>query len=107
MTVGATEKEISSYSWCDAIIDGITWENDGRDLVLKWKRDGKNIGVLTCTWAHTIFINLKTGNNSSGGTLLTWDASFTQTQNKEWRVMFDFASQGEINFECHEIFFAT
>ena len=76
-----TGKDVEDYSWCDANIESISWENEGRDIVLKWLRHNKNIGTLEATWAHATVLNIVSGENLSGGTLLTWDAEFTPALN--------------------------
>lgn len=93
--------EIAEISWCDVNLTEISWANDGRDLILKWNLHNSRKGVLKCTWAHSIVINLET-NKNEGGVLLTFDAMFQQ-QSKGWEVVFDFASKGSIKFKCNEL----
>lgn len=98
--------DVSNSSWCDANLTGISWGNDGRDLILTWDRSNKPIGTLTCTWAHALKVDITMGVNE-GGYPLTWDAEITQVSKSEWSLIFDFASQGIIKLKCTEIFLET
>jgi len=95
--------DVAKSSWSDANLTGLKWENDGRDLILNWARNGKSIGVLKCTWARKLKINITMGENE-GGYLLTWGANINSVSDTGWILSFDFASKGEIELTCNEIF---
>lgn len=98
-----TGSEVAKRSWCDVTLTEILWVNDGRDFVLKWNLHNNQRGILECSWAHSININLISSENE-GGFLLTFDAKFQQ-QDRGWKVEFNFASKGTIELECNELLF--
>jgi len=97
--------EVTEISWCDVNLTVLSWENDGRDLILKWNLHNKQKGVLKCLWASSINISLKTVKNE-GGLPLTFDANFQQ-QTQGWDVIFNFGSRGTIEFMCNELMLET
>ncbi len=37
------------------------------------------------------------------GTPMTWNAQFDKAESGGWSVLFDFASTGEVSFQCSEL----
>ena len=97
-----TAIEASKYSWCDAELLGIAWGNEGRDLIIKWKKHRNSIETLTCTWVHSITFNLQTSENE-GGYPLTYEAKINEGEVNGWQVLFDFANRGLIEFKCNDL----
>jgi len=94
------EKQINELINGDATLVGISWpESDETEIELTFQipQKNKNI-VLGFTWVSELIIDLDLKTFYG----LTWQSEFKKRENK-WAVNFDFASDGNISFNCYEI----
>lgn len=86
-------------AWSDATLLGIQWTHDGRDLVLCFELGSGDRRWLVATWANRVTINL----SPSGGSPMTWDATFQEAEDKTWSAHFDFGNGGVITLRANEV----
>jgi hypothetical protein len=107
-----TTEAIRDLDWGDATFHGFVWENEGKDLKLHLAHASQAVSALICHWASDLVINLNWRRPRSstehhpirrGGTLLTWECKMEVGSDGRWRVMLDFAHDGEVTFECESI----
>jgi hypothetical protein len=104
MDVPSVEQQLAEITWCDVELRGISWADEGRDLILALrlppsKRNELRERVLIAHWATQFTARLSFAERT-GGYLLTWDAAFDRDSSGQWAVSFDFGSAGELSFRC-------
>ncbi|MFT7561912.1 MAG: hypothetical protein ACI93R_003844 [Flavobacteriales bacterium] len=99
-------EQVILESWGDVRLTGIAWIEAGRDVALSWSLHGNRNGVLTCTCVHSLNMNIITPERH-GGFPLTWTADFKNNEGDGWKVLFDFASAGVIEFTCMDMSLAV
>jgi len=97
----STQQEMNT-NWCDIELTEIAWLNDGRDLLFRWQCPNNIRRTLTCFWASAIKIDLISADNELGYPF-TWYAEIRQSSTGEWKILFDFASKGDISLQCNEL----
>lgn len=97
--------EIKALGWGDAAFRGFAWENDGKDLRLFVEHANLPVATLLCHWASDLRIDLSWQRVaiSKSGPLLTWGVSIEPDTHDRWRVVMDFADDGQLRFECERI----
>jgi hypothetical protein len=89
--------------WCDSQLQGLWWENSGRDLVLSaLLPSGERFRRVKFSWARELIIQLDFG-KVVAGMPLAWRADFEDLPNSEVSVLIDFGSTGEMRFICSEV----
>lgn len=87
---------------CDVQLRGFGFADNGTDLELQLRAE---VGGMTLDWvllagaARSLRIDLDYGDRATRMPL-TWDVLIDQDRQSQWLVMFDFASHGELRFEC-------
>ncbi|WP_045857966.1 hypothetical protein [Teredinibacter purpureus] len=97
-----TGVEVAGESWCDVNLESFTWGSGGRDVILTFLMHENQVGVLTCTWAHSIKFNL-TSRINEGGLPLSWNAKIEENDVNGWALLFDFSDRGVVELICNEI----
>jgi hypothetical protein len=95
----------------DVHMTGMSWLEIDAGIELKLVYPGADypgVYTLRCSWVSHLQISIETrvdeaGKALSGGPPMTWDTSFEQNASGRWRVAFDFASAGEVQFECSDM----
>ncbi len=100
------DQHLSETQWCDALLRGLRWVSDGRDLELhvelgSMTSSGPAEVILSAEWVSELRIEVSFGPNR-GGYPMTWDTSFTR-DSQQWRVRLDFGGLGEMSFRCNEL----
>jgi hypothetical protein len=86
--------------WCDVYLEGITWAESGRDVVIRVRR--RTTIEIVCRWAEATEIRLEI-KPGIGGSPLSWDGEIARLPDGRISVRFDFASTGELRLVCSEI----
>jgi hypothetical protein len=97
---------IEAMGWSDVELQGLAWEEAGRDLVLRidvaWAPEGERNRVVTCQWAEAVSVKLEFP-PGRGGRPLSWSATWTELPDGRCSVVLDFAADGEIRLVCAEV----
>ena len=108
MSHDLSEQIIRNTPWGDVELHGVSWAQDGRDIILHLRLPGRETTArdrsLACRWAHGLAMQL-TFPQGRGGFPLTWDAAFTRLADGTLAVRFDFADSGELRLTCNELEF--
>lgn len=97
-----TPIELRELDWSDLDLISFAWEENGRDLVLRFRvPNGRHRSVL-CRWAERLEIALH-HREGVGGYPMTWDASVTELPAGGYRLDFNFPSSGNIQLNCGSI----
>lgn len=94
-----SEESIEKFICCDASLKGMVRVEDGRDLQFQLLLGIEEPAIPTCHWASEVRIDLQFHRNE-GGMPLSWECGF-ERQNRQWRMAFDFASQGTVGLVCN------
>jgi hypothetical protein len=97
---------VSETRWSDALLRGLRWVHDGRDLELALRLGSRESAVpaevvLLAEWVSELRIHVSFEPNR-GGYPMTWDATFARSS-QQWRVRLDFGLLGEMSFCCNEL----
>ncbi len=99
-----TEADAAALRWGDARVYGYFWDpaSDTSNLVLVVQPANAGCLVLDARWVKRFEIDV----NYRGEfyPLLTWATTFQPGDSLKWRVLFDFASDGSLQFECEELY---
>ena len=99
------DERVAQTNWSDVSLSGISWIEDGRDLVLHLLMPPSDKKLdLVCHWVRGLRVSLEFAENT-GGYGLSWDAEVRRSGDQAWEVAFDFASTGGVSLVCHEIEF--
>ncbi|GAB2529015.1 hypothetical protein [Microbulbifer agarilyticus] len=98
-----TEGEVTELQWGDAEFTGYYWDSELKDpaLVVRVKPSKSTLQELICFWATNLNLNLNYLDQV--GSLRTWAVAFEILPEGRWRVLFDFAGQGSVEFECNSL----
>jgi hypothetical protein len=107
MKVQADQLQVASLSWCDVALTGVTWSENGRDVILLLlpatpDREGLELRKMICKWTSELKMEISLG-RLTGRYPMTWNVTFDRDSQNGWRVHFDFASNGMMSFRCSEI----
>ncbi len=99
--------EVTALAWSDIELEGIAWEEGGRDLVLRlllpWESCAKRSRrVVVCRWAERLGVRLALP-DGQGGYPLTWGATFEQLPDGRCSILLDFAESGEVRLVCTDV----
>lgn len=100
------EDQIAGMNWCDVRLGGISWIEDGRDIVLSLLVPPTDREIrLVCRWARGLRIALEFKMDTMGGSL-SWDGEVKRGADGTWDLRFDFAETGSLSLVCEglEIF---
>jgi hypothetical protein len=98
-----TEEQAAQMNWCDISLVGISWVENGRDVILQLILPSSGSEVdLVCRWAQRLHVALEFGDNS-GGSPLSWDAAVKRRDDHAWEIAFDFAGDGSVSLVCQEL----
>ena len=100
-----TDEQVAQVKWCDISLCGISWIEDGRDVVLNFLLPQSDRSLrLTCQWVRGLKATLEFGSNT-GGYALSWDGEVKRNDDGAWSMAFDFASAGQISLTCQDLEF--
>ena len=96
-----TVLEVSALQWGDANYFGYYWDSQFVDptLVLRIEAANSPVQELVCSWATHLQLSLNYKRHVNS--LVTWGVRFEVLPGARWKVLFDFASHGSIEFECN------
>lgn len=93
----------SELDWCDIRLESISWDEGGRDLVIRMSGpEEPKRRTIRCRWAEALDIRIQHP-EGRGGRPLTWDGAIKPLQDGRYSVALDFASTGELRVTCSEI----
>ncbi|MCR9098148.1 MAG: hypothetical protein NXI30_28340 [bacterium] len=95
-----TDAEVEQLFWSDADFLGYYWDDrfDDPTLVVRVTPANAETVELVCHW--TMGLKLDVDYKTSVNGLLTWQVEFEPMPERRWRVVFDLASHGSVEFEC-------
>lgn len=96
-----TEDQVLSLPRCDVELLAIEWLAD-QALRLSLLLPDKRVVRTTFAFARQLKTDIRFPERT-GGRPLTWDISFSRLPSDGWHVLLDFASQGNIEFDCSEL----
>lgn len=100
-----TDEQAAQMNWCDVSLSGISWVEDGRDIVLHLLLPPSDRKLdLVCRWARKLRVTLGFEDNI-GGYALSWDAQVKRGDDGAWEVALDFAGAGDVSLICQELEF--
>ena len=103
MSKPMTAEQAAQMNWCDVSLCGISWVEDGRDVVLNLLMPPSDDAVqLTCRWVRGLQTSLAFERDTAGYPL-SWDGSVKRVEDGAWKVKFDFASAGGLSLVCQSI----
>ncbi|MFH5803246.1 hypothetical protein [Alienimonas sp. DA493] len=95
-------EQFNSYPLCDAVLDSITWINDGRDVSIGLRFAAGSAVLFRFEWVDQLRIEL-TQNERQASQPLSWDCAAENIENGRKRISLDFSSQGSMSFRCNTI----
>src|SRR4051812_40600166 len=98
-----SKDEIQKLPSSDVGLDGIEWQPDMILVLTLTLPDGKR-ARLSGTFARHLRVNLEF-DERTGGRPMTWETIYSELPAGEWHVHMDFASKGDIEFDCSELRF--
>jgi len=105
MSKPTTDDELAQMDWCDVSLCGISWVENGRDLVLELLLPPSDSALrLTCRWVRGLQTNLEFAKDTAGYPL-TWEGNVRRRDDGAWSIEFDFASTGNLALVCQDIEF--
>lgn len=87
----------------DVILQSIEWINDGRDIELTVSIPPPQSPLYRLRFHWVTRLRMTIDNAQCGGLLMTFDNEYARFQDG-WFVNYNFASAGEISFNCNDIF---
>lgn len=98
-----SDAAIAAMHWCDVYLSGISWSEDGRDLVLDFLMPPARRKLrLTCRWARGLRVTLDFSPDTMGFAL-SWDGQITRQEDGSRGVALDFGSAGQLSLVCDEV----
>lgn len=103
MMSNTSDQQVAQVNWCDLVLHGVSWIENGRDVVLNFRVpfSDRKLG-LTCQWARGLRISLEF-KGDSGGCALSWNAEVKRNTDGDWHLSFDFGAAGQISLVCNEL----
>ncbi|PRQ02642.1 hypothetical protein ENSA7_54710 [Enhygromyxa salina] len=104
MNSDTTDEEVAQMNWGDISLTGISWIEEGRDIVLHLlvPPTDRRLNVV-CRWARKLRIELEFDVNS--GYALSWDGEVKRGADGDWEVDLDFAGAGGVSLVCQDLDF--
>lgn len=87
---------------CDALLVSFAWTQDGRDLSLQLVLGGGTKQTFAFIWVNHLRISIEQPEKGASQPF-SCNGSAERTADGRLKVQIDFASQGEISFECESI----
>jgi len=99
--------KVAALGWDDIELERISWESGGRDivfyLIVPWEDPAfGGSRVLICRWARALLVKMAFP-DGEGGAPLTWDVTIVEISDRNYSILLDFGSRGEVRLMCSEI----
>ena len=105
MSNSATDERLARMNWSDVSLVGMTWVEEGRDVVLHLLVPPSDQRLdLACRWARSLRVTLEF-EEDTGGYALSWDGDVKRRDDGAWKVALDFAGAGKVSLVCQELAF--
>src|SRR5690606_14942306 len=95
------QSSFNAIGLSDASLVGLSWGNDGKDLVLRLDHAKGYEVQLMCNWVRGISASISFPSDQCSPPFL-WEASISPISNG-FTVVLDFASQGHLRFDCQSL----
>ena len=108
LQISAESCVLDTKGWpcCDVDLMGFEWIPDicGVELKLRVPNLDQYL-LMTCDWISRVNIELDTEkpNRNNAAPPMTWEVTYTKSEDNRWILHFDFASDGQLDLECGSV----